>query len=367
LRSEVKTVFLAPDASLTQVPWAALPGGGKDRVLLDEYALAVLPHGPFLLAQLTPPPFRSEKRPPAPEDLLLVGGVRYDDKPEVDRLTETRGEGVAEQQVVWNYLKGTEAESQLLRKLLEKIGPKLTALSGTGAATAPLRRELEKVRYAHIATHGFFADKTFRSVLQLDEKLFARRQWLDGRIGERIGEGSRSPLVLSGLVCAGANLPDTPDRGILSADAIAGLLLDDLQLAVFSACDSGLGDVAGGEGVYGLQRAFHIAGCKNVVASLWKVDDAATAALMTRFYGYLFHEDKDKRLRPMEALRRAQLDLHRHPELIPAWARGEQRAPGQPRPATTPPPPETPPELVTSDGRAPIKFWAAFNLSGLGR
>jgi CHAT domain-containing protein/Tfp pilus assembly protein PilF len=368
LPEQARTVYLAPDAELTQLPWAALPGGKQDRVLLDDYSLAVLPHGPFLLEQLSPAPPRSAKRPRRAEGLLLVGGVRYDDQPAANTASEQRGsESVVGQKVNWDYLKGTEEERKLLEKLLAKSGPKLTAvLGGAEAATARLRKELEQVRYTHVATHGFFADKQFRSVLQLDEKLFARRMSAEGFI-RRIGEGARSPLVLSGLVCAGANLPDTPDRGILSADAIAGLLLDDLHLVVLSACDTGIGDVAGGEGVFGLQRAFHIAGCKNIVASLWKVDDASTAALMTRFYGHLFAEDKDQRLPPIEALRRAQLDLYRHPELIPAWARGEQRAPGKPRPATTPPPPETPPELVTSAGRAPIRLWAAFTLSGTGR
>jgi CHAT domain-containing protein len=362
----VRTAFVAPDGELTQLPWGAVPGRGPDRVLLDDYALAVVPHGPFLLEQLTPPPARAAGRPPAPEGLLLVGGIRYDDQ--AAAAVATRGaEAVVAQPVSWGYLPGTEVERHLLEKLLDKTGPKRTAsLGGVEAATARLRQELEQSRYAHLATHGFFADKQFRSVLQLDPKLFERHM-AEGRILERRGEGARSPLVLSGLVCAGANRPDTPERGILSGDAIAGLLLDDLHLAVLSACDTGLGDVAGGEGVFGLQRAFHIAGCHNVVASLWKVDDAATAALMTRFYGYLFAADQSQRLPPLEALRRAQLDLYRHPELIPAWSRGEVRAPGLPRPATTPPPGDTPPELVTSAGRAPIKLWAAFTLSGLGR
>src|SRR4029079_16945786 len=109
-------------------------------------------------------------------------------------------------------------------------------------------------------------------------------------IGERMGAGARSPLVLSGLVCAGANLADTPQRGILSADAVASLDLRGLELAVLSACETGLGDVAGGEGVFGLQRAFHLAGAHNVVASLWKVDDQATAALMTLFYDRLWRQ-----------------------------------------------------------------------------
>jgi CHAT domain-containing protein/Tfp pilus assembly protein PilF len=364
----VQTVYVAPDGELTQLPWGALPGSAPDRVLLDDYALAVVPHAPFLLEQLTPPPARAAHRPPAPGGLLLAGGIRYDDQPAAAVATNRGAEEVVVQRVNWDYLPGTEVERRLLENLLAKTGPKVTvSLGGAEAATARLRQELEQARYAHLATHGFFADQQFRSVLQLDPKLFERRRYVSGYIGERIGEGARSPLVLSGLVCAGANRPDTPERGILSGDAIAGLLLDDLQLAVLSACDTGLGDVAGGEGVFGLQRAFHIAGCHNVVASLWKVDDAATAALMNRFYGYLFAAESSQRLPPLEALRRAQLDLYRHPELIPAWSRGEARSPGQPRPATTPPPADPTPELVTSARRAPIKLWAAFTLSGLGR
>jgi CHAT domain-containing protein/Tfp pilus assembly protein PilF len=364
----VQTVFVAPDGELTQLPWGALPGSGPDRVLLDDYALALVPHGPFLLEQLTPPPARAAGRPPAPLGLLLVGGIRYDDQPAAAIAANRGAEEVVAQPVTWGYLPGTEAERRLLENLLATTGPKVTAsLGGAAASAARLRQELEQARYAHVATHGFFADRQFRSVLQLDPRLFERRLSGEGNILERRGEGARSPLVLSGLVCAGANRPDTPERGILSADAIAGLLLDDLQLAVLSACDTGLGDVAGGEGVFGLQRAFHIAGCHNVVASLWKVDDAATAALMTRFYGHLFAAEESRRLPPVEALRRAQLDLYRHPELIPAWSRGEARAPGKPRPATEPPPADTPPELVTGADRAPIKLWAAFTLSGLGR
>jgi CHAT domain-containing protein/tetratricopeptide (TPR) repeat protein len=364
----VRAVYVAPDGELTQLPWGALPGSGPDRVLLDDYAVAVVPHGPFLLEQRTPPPARSARRPPAPQGVLLVGGVRYDDRPAATAAAGRAAEGVVAQPVTWGYLPGTEAERRLLEDLLAKTGPKVTAsLTGPEATTARLRQELERARYAHLATHGFFADPQFRSVLQLDPKLFERRVSAGGRILERRGEGARSPLVLSGLVCAGANRPDTPERGVLSADAVAGLLLDDLQLAVLSACDTGLGDVAGGEGVFGLQRAFHVAGCKNVVASLWKVDDATTAALMARLYGRLFAPDPSRRLPPLEALRRAQLDLYRHPELIPAWSRGEARSPGQPRPATAPPPADTPAEPGTSAGRAPVKLWAAFTLSGLGR
>jgi CHAT domain-containing protein len=169
--------------------------------------------------------------------------------------------------------------------------------------------------------------------------------------------------VQTGLVLAGANRPPGPDvlrddRGILTGEAIAGLDLRRLDLAVLSACDTGLGEAAAGEGVYGLQRAFHLGGCRNVVASLWKVDDQATAALMALFYRNLWAKGEP----PLQALRHAQLALLHHPEEVPLLAnergspfdnvvqRVEAPAPPTERQATT-----------------PAKHWAAFVLSGLGR
>jgi CHAT domain-containing protein len=126
---------------------------------------------------------------------------------------------------------------------------------------------LPQARWAHLATHGFFADPSERSLLHLSREDYQR-----GRHCERIGLGARSPLLLSGLVCAEANCPvkdaEQEDGGILTAEASAGLRLDGPDLAVLSACAKGLGEVADGEGVFGLQHAFHIAGCKNVIASL---------------------------------------------------------------------------------------------------
>jgi CHAT domain-containing protein len=125
-------------------------------------------------------------------------------------------------------------------------------------------------------------------------------------------------MVMTGLVFAGANKPETPGRGIVTGEALVDLDLSGLELAVLSACETGLGDTAGGEGTFGLQRAFHLAGTRDVIASLWKVDDAATAALTALFYRNLW----DKDLPPIEALRQAQLEIYRHPEKIPELAGG---------------------------------------------
>ena len=118
-----------------------------------------------------------------------------------------------------------------------------------------------------------------------------------------------------------------------------------------------LGDVAGGEGVYGLARAFHVAGTRNVVASLWKVDDEATAALMVLFYRNLW----EAKLSPVEALRSAQLAVYRDPGRIPEWAVGRG-----PLPKPVAGGPTTPPKKGPKEKTSPAKAWAAFVLSGPG-
>jgi CHAT domain-containing protein len=97
---------------------------------------------------------------------------------------------------------------------------------------------------------------------------------------------------------------------------VADLDLERTELVVLSACETGRGETAGGEGVLGLQRAFQIAGAKNVVASLWVIDDEATVALMRLFYHKLWNEKKP----PAIALREAQLALLHHPEQIKSFA-----------------------------------------------
>src|SRR5262249_37841604 len=140
------------------------------------------------------------------------------------------------------------------------------ALRSSQAGPRQLLDALPKARVAHLATHGYFAapDSQERAKLYRPDD-FA----MLGRV--RVGAAARHPLTQTGLVLAGANLPprDGEFGGILTAEALAGLSLDGLELAVLSACQTGLGEAQAGEGVFGLQRAFHLAGARNVVASLW--------------------------------------------------------------------------------------------------
>ena len=300
-------VYLAPDLSMNFIPWAALPGDRPGTVLLEQYALAIIPHAPFLLDRLTAP--KPIGRDSSTGLLLAVGGVAYGQEPRPVDDERTRLELLAARPAEtkrggengWIDLPGTLQELEEVSRVA--ANRQILRLQGSEAGTARLLQELPRARWTHIATHGFFADPSIRSVLTPDPKLFAQI----GR--ERIGAGLRNPLVLSGLVLAGANRPGSADplahddRGILTAEAIAGLDLSGLELVVLSACETGLGLVGGGEGVFGLQRAFHLAGAQNVVASLWKVDDQATSALMAIFYDRLWKQGKP----PIEALREAQL------------------------------------------------------------
>jgi CHAT domain-containing protein len=106
----------------------------------------------------------------------------------------------------------------------------------------------------------------------------------------------------------GANVQPTPpgkDDGILTALEVAELDLSGVELAVLSACQTGLGKVAGGEGLLGLQRAFQAAGAESVVATLWNIPSGQSEQLMSRFYKNLW----EQHMPPRGALRQAQLDM----------------------------------------------------------
>jgi CHAT domain-containing protein len=351
LPAGVRTVYLAPDQGLAFLPWAALPGKQPGTVLLEDYALAAVPSGPFLLDRLTAP-----RQAGGPAGLLAVGAVAYDRAPAgalpaeaVARRGPAAGEG---KPLTWKPLEGTAKEVERVGPLAKAAGVPSKTLTGAEPSAARLLAELPGCRYAHLATHGFFAGPEFRGRIRADEGLFL----MSGR--ERVGAGALSPFLLSGLACAGANLKGTPGRGLLTAEALVNVDLSGMELAVLSACDTGLGEVGGGEGVLGLQRAFHTAGCKDVVASLWKVEDEPTAALMQLFYRNLW----EKKQPPLVALRQAQLAVYLHPELVPGLARGDRAAFERVRlPAKAGRPRDGGPR------RAPVRQWAAFVLSGAGR
>ena len=137
----------------------------------------------------------------------------------------------------------------------------------------------------HIASHGFYFPETGTSSKNLNISSGINRY-----DPSAIFRFSENPLLRSGIIMAGANLwwnrrhPDGVDDGTLTAYELSGLNLGNTRLVALSACETGLGDIKGSEGVYGLQRAFKMAGVKYLLMSLWQVPDYQTSELMKLFY-----------------------------------------------------------------------------------
>lgn len=171
-------------------------------------------------------------------------------------------------------LPGTEKEINQLDQLLKKSGWTTKEYVETLASEERVK-ELESPRIFHIATHGFYT----QSSEETEE------------LAENEAQMSSNPLLKTGLLLKGAGdlLNKTKynynmESGILTAYEAMNLNLDQTDLVVLSACETGLGEISNGEGVYGLQRAFLVAGAKSLIMSMFKVDDAATQELIINFY-----------------------------------------------------------------------------------
>jgi CHAT domain-containing protein len=238
-------------------------------------------------------------------------------------------------------------------------------LGGARATVTAVLKRLGQVEVAHFATHGEFREdelnREYQRIYLFHKQMRKKGGWEPNERGTaRVGLAVQNPLAFVGVVLSGGNDPSkATDGGILTGLQILEQPLGKMRLCVLSACETGLGRYTQGEGTAALQRAFHVAGCRNVVASLWKVNDAATAALMSQFY---FELRTNKRT-PLEALRQAQLTIYRHPERVPALA-GLRGRPDR--------------EKSLKKGLSPAKsgnekgsraeplLWAAFVLSGAG-
>ena len=183
----------------------------------------------------------------------------------------------------WQTLPGTLKEVQSIEKILYTSGSKTQLLSGTMATEESLKKlgcaECISPKIIHIASHGFFFPDDERENIKYHHNV------------EPIFKESPLPLMRSGLILAGGNSgwqgqinSDAMEDGVLTAMEISQLNLTNTELVVLSACETGLGDIQGNEGVYGLQRAFKIAGVKYIIMSLWQVPDKQTSLLMTTFY-----------------------------------------------------------------------------------
>ncbi|MEO9483496.1 MAG: CHAT domain-containing tetratricopeptide repeat protein [Ekhidna sp.] len=176
-------------------------------------------------------------------------------------------------------LPGTKAEIDAASQITRAKGFATNTYMQSQATEARFK-EIKSPSLLHIATHGFFLPESKAS----GEKVF----------GVEVNQAKDNPLLRSGLMLANAEQTmgvatqgtevNTANNGVLTAYEVITLDLKNTDLVVLSACETGLGEIKSGEGVYGLQRAFQVAGAESVIMSLWKVSDEATMQLMTNFY-----------------------------------------------------------------------------------
>ena len=344
------TVLISPDAPLARFPLAALPGKAPGTFLVEDLAVATAPV-PRLLAVKSPPA-------PSTSPLLLVGDVDFGAGPgPVASSTDLQARGPSAPRAggtagrtVFRPLPGTRREVESIRARFAATHPgeRWSILRGAEATEHAFRAALPGCRYVHLATHGFFISEATSPVTGP-----ASDVWRSPLAPINYNPGLRSAIAL-----AGANRPPRAgeEDGIITAVEAQQLDLGGVDLVVLSACETGLGVQASGEGMVGLQRAFQVAGARTLISTLWSVDDAATAALMDEFYNNLWV----RHLTRLEALRHAQIALlRRYDPARKQLRRGDEvdrpvPPPGEPAPDGRPPGrPATAPDV-----------WAAFTLSG---
>ncbi|MBS1812931.1 MAG: tetratricopeptide repeat protein [Acidobacteria bacterium] len=285
---DAKHLLISPDGALNLIPFAALVDE-QDRYLIETYSISYLTSGRDLL--------RLQNARASRTEAVVVADPEFGDPPVVLASNDPRRKGEArldQSKVLFMPLAKTRTEARALKELL----PNSTLLTKSQATESALR-QLHGPRILHIATHGFFMDE---NDIETDTR---------GVTGTRLGKWVakvQNPLLRSGLALAGANQgksgPNLEDDGVLTALEATGLDLWGTKLVVLSACDTGVGEVKNGEGVYGLRRAFVLAGAESELMSLWPVSDNSTSDLMIEYYKAL-QQGQGRG----EALRQAQLQM----------------------------------------------------------
>ena len=282
----VARVYLSPDGVFNQINLNTLKNPRSKQYLLDEIDINYLTNTGDLL--------KPEQQTIGAPDGMLFGRPAYDGEvaasrehqsPSLfygtrnlltDELSDFREQEFAD-------LPGTEMEINTIEKALAARQVKVLTFKGADASEENVKA-VTSPTILHIATHGFFVEDSASHV---------------------------NPMIRSGLVMAGVRNQEKAgtEDGILTAYEATNLNLDNTSLVVLSACDTGLGEIRNGAGVYGLQRAIIVAGANNLLMSLWKVNDEATALLMGEFYRN-WHEGENQ-----SAFRTAQMILRqRYPD-----------------------------------------------------
>ena len=289
-------LLIAPDGKLNLIPFEALVDE-RGKYLIEGYAVTYLTSGRDLVRMNVNR--ESNDKPLIVADPVFGEPTLPAEGPPSQRkrsATKRRPAATVVSSINDAYfspLGATTSEANSIRSLF----PDARILSGQNASEASLKH-VNAPRMLHIATHGFF----------LPDRADKRRS---GSLLQQFSSpDADNPMARSGLAFAGANIRSkTGDDGILTALEASGLNLWGTKLVVLSACDTGVGEVRNGEGVYGLRRAFVIAGAESLVMSMWPVSDNVTRELMTGYYKNL-----KQGIGRGESLRRVQLEMLKRPD-----------------------------------------------------
>ena len=286
-----KTVYLSPDGALNLLPFDLLPFAGAD-YWIEAQDVRLVSTGRALV---------QARGAPEASGLLALGGVDFEradeTEPEIrtaaiptEHALRSRSASRASGLEPFQPLPGSDAEIDALAAFYAaQTGEQTTLLRGPGAREDALKAA-QTPRVLHLASHGFFREDDGRSQV--------------------------NPMTLSGLALAGVNqsiraaqgeaaeLGGGAEDGVLWALEAMSLRLDGAQLVTLSACDTAQGVLDAGEGVYGLGRAFQIAGADNVLLTLWALNDDRARAFTADFYEHWLSGDHDD---PAEALRATKL------------------------------------------------------------
>jgi CHAT domain-containing protein len=286
---DVREIFISPDGNLNLIPFEVLQGP-DGRFLIEDYTFNYLAAGRDVLG------FGEIKAQGG--KALLMGDPDFDMGTQekdatLTRLALTRGErgelatrSSDMRGLNFSRLPGTREEVESIHLLLGK--DKAELYTGKEALEEVLRKR-GAPRILHLATHGFFLSDLDLSAL-VDEQTRRGIEQLS-TLPKPTGKGIKieNPLLRSGIALAGANnalkAGDVKEcDGIVTAEKILGLRLRGTDMVVLSACETGMGEVKTGEGVFGLRRAFTQAGTRGLVMSMWAVPDKETKELMIEFY-----------------------------------------------------------------------------------
>lgn len=310
LASDKDIVLIAPDCGLNLVSFAGLLDD-DGQFLIERHTIHYLSAGRDLV--------RLQDTPESGRGLLAIGDPDFNaavsDRQAAGASLKSRSVSTADEMIFRSYrtglgnladldvdpLPGTRREVEYIVESWRKsTDESVVTCLGAGANEERLKDLAAGNRVIHLATHGYFLE----GVCQPDIPMAGG--YVD------LQQPSENPMLLTGLLLAGANLRgsgselEDAEDGILTAYEVSDMDLTGTELVVLSACETGLGKVTDGEGVYGLRRAFQVAGARSVVSALWPVSDEMTAEMMGQLYA-----DTDESL----AVRMRQVQLRKIHEL----------------------------------------------------